>query len=401
MADEQPETEGGRSDADEHSVTPEELSDRIRRGEPVHLLDLRDREEFEAWRIEGERVDASQLSYAEFAAAKARDEVADLAADLDLDEPVIAVCPRGEVSATAARLLREAGVDARNLAGGMEAWARVYVARELPASATGADEATVLQYDRPASGCFAYLVVSGDEAAVIDPLRAFADRYPDDAAERGADLTHAIDTHVHADHLSGVRTVACETDAEPVVPAGAEDRGLAFDARMLADGDELDVGDVTLRAHRAPGHTSELTVFRLADALFSGDALFVDSFGRPDLETGGSGARDLAETVYDTLTDDLFGLPDETLVAPGHRRPDANPNSELNDAYAARLVTVRERLGLPDDREAFVERVLDSLPPRPANYEAIVPANLGRESIDDAAAFEIELGPNNCAVGDD
>jgi len=381
---------------DTPSLSPAELHERLARGERVHLLDVRNRDEFEAWRITGETVESTQVPYSEFAAAKARGEVGELAADLELESPLIAVCPRGEVSATVADLLREEGVDARNLAGGMHGWARVYVAGELSTDST---DATVVRYDRPASGCLSYLVVSGEAAAVVDPLRAFADRYVADAEACGAELTHAVDTHVHADHLSGVRSLVERGDAEAVMPEGASDRGLAFDARLLADGDELRVGDATLTALHAPGHTTELTALRLGDALFSGDALFLDGFGRPDLERGADGAADLAETLYDTLRDRLFGLPDETLVAPGHRSPDSTANEDGTDT--ARLATVRDRISLSGDREAFVARVTDSLPPRPANYEEIIPVNLGRENVDDETAFELELGPNNCAVAAD
>ncbi|WP_128477667.1 MBL fold metallo-hydrolase [Halorussus pelagicus] len=396
MSDDESSTE---ATDDAPSISPADLHDRLRRGERVSLLDVRNRDEFEAWRITGESVDATQVTYAEFMAAKARGEVGEFVADLDLREPVVAVCPRGEVSATVAELLREEGIDARNLDAGMEGWARVYAGREVPLSGDATDtDLTVIQYDRPASGCLAYLVVSGDEAAVVDPLRAFADRYVADAESRGADLRYAIDTHVHADHLSGVRKLASETDAEAVLPAGAAERGLAFDATLLEDGDEIRVGDATLTALYAPGHTTELTAFQLGEILLSGDALFADSFGRPDLERGDEGARDLAGTLYETLTDRLLALPDETLVAPGHRTPDSDPNPAENETFTARLDAVRDRLRIPDEKEAFADRVLDSLSARPANYEEIISANLGRESPDDEAAFEMELGPNNCAV---
>jgi glyoxylase-like metal-dependent hydrolase (beta-lactamase superfamily II)/rhodanese-related sulfurtransferase len=410
-----------RDPADAPSVSPTELHDRIRGGERVRLLDVRNRDEFEAWRIGGTGVETTQVPYAEFVAAKARDEVADFVADLGLDRerPVVAVCPRGEASATVADLLRETGIEARNLDGGMQGWARVYVSREVPTDGGRAadseahdDETTVRQYHRPATGCLSYLVVSGDEAAVIDPLRAFTDRYAADAEEQDATLRWAIDTHIHADHLSGARRLADGTpesdartgagpDAEvrAVLPEGAKERGLAFDPHLLADGDELRVGETTLTALHAPGHTAGLTALRLGDLLFSGDALFVHSFGRPDLEQGEEGARKLAETLYDTLTERLLALPDETLVAPDHRTPNAEPNSEENGTFTARLDPVRERLRIPDKKDAFVARVLDSLPPRPANYEEIIPANLGLESVDDESAFEMELGPNNCAVG--
>ena len=377
---------------DAASLSPAALRERIGADEPTTLLDVRNRDEFESWRIEG--LDAVHVPYSEFVAAKARDDVADLLAELDLREPVVAVCARGEASETVVDLLRENGLDARNLDAGMEGWARVYVAEELPTLGT-----TVTQYDRPATGCHAYLVVAGDEAAVVDPLLAFADRYVADAEAAGATLRYAIDTHVHADHLSGVRAVAESTDAEAVLPAGAGDRGLAFDATLLDDGAELDVGTETLTAVHAPGHTTELTALRADDVLFSGDALFVDGYGRPDLQSGEEGAADLAATTYDTLRGRLLSLPDEVLVAPGHRTPTAKPAED--GTYTARLAEVRQNVSLPDDREAFVSRMLETLPARPANFERIVPANLGTETVDDETAFELELGPNNCAVAAD
>ena len=394
------------------SISPDELHERLADGECVTLLDVRNREEFESWRVEGERVERVHVPYAKFAAAKARGEVGDFAADLDLREPVVAVCARGETSAAVADALREAGLDARNLSDGMAGWARVYVSRDLPTKGV-----TVRQYDRPATGCLSYLVVSGEEAVVVDPLRAFVRRYVEDAAELGAKLVYAVDTHVHADHLSGVRALAAEgagvegIGVEAVLPAGARDRGLGFDARLLDDGEELEVGDAVLRAVHAPGHTTELTALRLldddtspttdredrtVDLLFSGDALFAESFGRPDLESGEEGAADLAAAQFETLRTRLLSLPGETLLAPGHRTP--NAEAAADGTFTARLEEVRAALALPDDREAFVERVLESLPPRPANYERIVPANLGREDADDETAFEWELGPNNCAV---
>ncbi|QLG62095.1 MBL fold metallo-hydrolase [Halorarum salinum] len=400
----------------EEELDPETLARRLRAGESVSILDVRNRDEYETWRVEGRSVTDAQVPHVKFVAAGATGDPADLLPD-DLTDPVVSVCPRGEASTEVAGLLREAGVDAVNLAGGMTAWARTYLAAELDAG-----DATVLQYQRPSSGCLAYLVVSGGEAAVVDPLRAFADRYVEDADERGATLRYALDTHVHADHVSGVRAVAERTDAEVALPDGAAERGLAFDARLVGDGEELQVGDATLAAIHAPGHTSELTAFALRggrgdgggrdgdgggsgrngdgdeaapDVLFTGDALFLRSVGRPDLERGDEAAREYAVLAHDTLHDRLLALPDDTLVAPGHYADHADARG---DAYAAPLGDLRGMDVLQLDEDAFVDRVASDLPPRPSNYERIIATNLGRESMDDEAAFEAELGPNNCAV---
>lgn len=204
-------------------MTPEELATRLARGDPTAVLDARDRDEFAAWRVDGAAVTATQIPAIRFTQAEIRGTVDELAAEFrDAPSPVVVVCAEGRSSDHVAGLLSEAGVPAENLETGMDGWARVYRARDLPVGdADGDRDATVLQYDRPSSGCLAYLVVVGDEAVVVDPLRAFADRYVADARERGAEVVAAVDTHVHADHVSGVRAVAERTDATPVLPAGA------------------------------------------------------------------------------------------------------------------------------------------------------------------------------------
>ena len=373
------------------AIAPAALVRAIDAGDRVSVLDVRDRDEIATWAIEGLSVEREHVPYARFLQAEVTGGVADLAADLDLDEPITVVCGRGEASDHVADLLAGAGVAARNLAEGMAGWAGVYRANEIEVEGP----ATIVQYRRPSSGCLAYLVHAGGEAAVIDPLRAFVDRYVRDAADRGVELRYVIDTHLHADHVSGVRRLAAETGAEPIMSEPAAARGVDG-VTTVADGETLELGDTVIEAIAAPGHTSGAFAFRVDDALLTGDSLFLDGVPRPDLEAGADGAGDLANTLHDTLTG-RFDTDADLLVAPGHHGP--SERLPADSPYTARLGDLPERLSaFSMERDTFVERVLDGMGPRPANHERIVAINRGRENTDDETAFELELGPNNCAT---
>ncbi|MFB6155548.1 MAG: MBL fold metallo-hydrolase [Haloferacaceae archaeon] len=385
------------SDVAVESTDPSELKERIDRGEPVTILDVRAQSEFEEWHLDGPSVEIANVPYFEFI-----EEEGDLSDEL-LDrvpsgEPLVVVCAKGGSSEYVAGLLVAEGYEATNLAEGMNGWARIYEAVEIETDG----DATVLQYQRPSSGCLAYLVVDGDAAAVVDPLRAFADRYVDDARERGAELVYAIDTHVHADHVSGVRALVETYDVEAVVPARAEARGIDYDVpyTTVEDGDVLTVGGTDVEVVSTPGHTTGMTSYRVDDVLFTGDGLFTESVARPDLEEGDEGAPDAARTLYRSLHERVLTVPDDTIVAPAHFSDAATPAED--GTYTATVGDLEARMGaLSMDEDDFVEFVLSDMPPRPANFEEIIATNLGQQDVDDEEAFELELGPNNCAASRD
>jgi glyoxylase-like metal-dependent hydrolase (beta-lactamase superfamily II) len=383
------------SQTDAPAVAPAELAAWRREGRAFTVLDVRNHDEFEAWHVDTPAGEAVQTAHQQFVAARAKGTTEDLVPDGP--EPILVVCGVGRASAEVAEQLRDAGVDARNLAGGMEAWAETDEAVEIPFAG-----GTVLQYQRPSSGCLGYLLVAGDEAAVVDPLRAFADRYAADAADRGATLVAAIDTHVHADHVSGVRSVADGTGAEVVLPDGVEDRGIAFDPdRLLDDGDSVEVGNTSFETLALPGHTPDCVGFRIGDdehgdLLLAGDTLFLDAVARPDLAVEADAVETMARDLHASLAK-LRDLPDETRIAPGHV---ASPTSaDAAERYVETVGALRDRHDLLSlSEEAFVEAVTESLPERPANDARIIGINLGREAVDEGTAFDLELGPNNCAV---
>ncbi|MBP1986870.1 glyoxylase-like metal-dependent hydrolase (beta-lactamase superfamily II)/rhodanese-related sulfurtransferase [Halolamina salifodinae] len=380
------------TDATVASITPEALKDRI--DEPdgdVFLLDVRSESDFAEWRIEG----AETVNYPYFELLDGIPEA--LAEQLPEDRQITVLCAKGGSSEMIAENLQEAGYDVDHLERGMKGWARIYEYQELDVDA----DATVAQYRRPSSGCLAYFVADGDEAAVIDPLRAFTDEYVQDARALGVDLTYALDTHIHADHVSGIRALAAETGATPVLPEAADDRGVEYDREYetVGDGDTITVGDTDIEVLHTPGHTTGMTAYKVGDVLFTGDGLFTESVARPDLEDPDA-AKDAARTLYESLQEQVLPLPDDTVIAPAHFSESATANDD--GSYTAELGDLVDRMdALTMDEEPFVEFIVKGMPPRPANYEEIIAANLGREAPDDETAFELELGPNNCAASEE
>lgn len=381
------------SDSQVATVTPSELDEQITAGDEIVILDTRSEDEFDTWHIQGDTVEI--INYPYFRLLDGIPE--DLLAELPTSRTVTVVCAKGGASEMVAGQLEDEGYAVNHLERGMNGWAEIYESAELPTESS----ATVTQYQRPSSGCLAYLVVSGDEAVVIDPLRAFSDVYVQDAEAAGAEIVHAIDTHIHADHISGTRTVADETGATVTLPQVAADRGFEYDGpyQTLTDGDSVAVGDVAIGAVSMPGHTSGMTAYTLGDTLFTGDGLFVESVARPDLEDQDA-AREAAETLHNSLTAVVASQPGETVIAPGHFSGAADPTDD--GTYMTTLEELQDTmnaLSMATDR--FVEYVLADMPPQPTNYQEIIATNLGHQSPTDREAFELELGPNNCAAGAD
>ena len=380
-------------DVEVETIAPETLKGRIDAGDDLTLLDTRMGSDYEEWRIDGENVTSINVPYYEFLDDEIGEDVLDRIPD---DREVTVLCAKGGASEYVAGELAERGYDVNHLEDGMNGWARIYETVEV----TGYDGAgTLLQYQRPSSGCLGYLLYDDGEAAIIDPLRAFTDRYLEDADDLGVELRYAFDTHIHADHISGVRDLD-EAGVEGVIPAAAVDRGVTYADELTTaeDGDTFAVGDATIETVATPGHTTGMTSYLVDESLLAtGDGLFIESVARPDLEEGDDGAPDAARMLYESLQDRVLTLPDDTLIGGAHFSDAAVPADD--GTYTAPIGDLVEEMdALTMEEDAFVELILSDMPPRPANYEDIIATNLGQKAVDDDEAFTLELGPNNCAA---
>ncbi|SDF67665.1 Glyoxylase, beta-lactamase superfamily II [Halorubrum xinjiangense] len=380
-----------------NNITAERLAEEIGADEQFTLIDVRPEESFEAWHVR----DAENVPY-DPDKGLSEDRLNEVDALVD-DRPVVAICGKGLTSTPFAFELDERGYDDVSVVtGGMEAWSKLY---ETVPIETADDDLVVRQVQRRAKGCLGYVVGSKEaaEAVVVDATRQ-TDRFKIAAQDAGLSVGRVLDTHVHADHVSGGSTLADEVGVAYHLGDAASERGVEYEYDPLSDGDVIEVGDVEIEALHTPGHTSEMLNYLVdGDLLLTGDTLFVDSVGRTELQFGEDDASRGAELLYDSLHETILELPDDTTVLPGHLAVTSDgryENGSPGEPLAARLGDLRDELDfLGLDRDAFVERLTEDTPEKPANYERVIAINTGKDTVDDEKeATELELGPNNCAA---
>jgi glyoxylase-like metal-dependent hydrolase (beta-lactamase superfamily II) len=364
------------------AIEPKTLRSWLDAGRPVTLLDVRPTAERAEWFIPGSlHVDA-------YDRLKARDPDALTAVDLPADAPVVTICAAGGTSLIAAEQLRARGVEALSLAGGMRAWSLAWNTAEV---AVAGSTATVLQVRRTGKGCLSYLVGADNVAAVIDPSLDPA-VYRDLARQHGWRISHVLETHLHADHLSRARQLAEQAGATLALPAAHR---LAAPFAPLHDGDSVALGAARLTVRDTPGHTPESVTYQLDDAaLFSGDTLFLAAVGRPDLHADPEGARRKAHALYASLQR-LLAMPPEMLVLPGHT---SAPVAFDSVPIVATLAEVRRATPLlAADEHTFVTTILGRIPPTPPNHAQIIALNEQGASLP-TDPTELEAGANRCAI---
>jgi glyoxylase-like metal-dependent hydrolase (beta-lactamase superfamily II) len=369
-----------------------ELLDRLDRGEDLVILDVRNDEEAGAWMLEGRRpVTAVHVPYFDFI-----EDTEGALAKVPRGRELVALCAQGGSSAMVVDMLREAGVPARNVKGGMVAYGE-YLQPVRVAGGTEGERFELWQFNRRGKGCLSYVVLSGAEAVVVDPSRAL-DHYLEFVRARGARIVQVLDTHIQADHVSGGPALAARVGAPYFVDAGQ-----GFDLKLtvtpLHDGEviRLDGGAaVQVRLLATPGHTPGSTSYLVGDRhLFTGDTLFVSSVGRPDL---GGHVVEWGRALFRTLHERIAALPDDTVVLPAHYSGAAEIGPD--GVVAGRLGDLRK--SVPEmqiaTEDEFVAAVRAAVGKPPDSYAEIIKVNLGAPPPPEEKVTEWELGRNQCAV---
>lgn len=369
-------------------MTAKDVTKKVINKEQLFILDVRNVNDFEEWKIEGKNFNYLNIPYFNLL-----DGVEEIVDKLPTNKDVLVVCAKEGSSIMVAEMLAEKGISVYYLEGGMKGWSE-HLEPVKVGDLNG--EGELYQFVRIGKGCLSYMVISNEEAAIIDPTRMI-ERYLTFAEEKGVKISHVFDTHLHADHISGGRRIAEITGAQYWLPP-KDATEVTFDYNALEGGNEVKIGNSTINIHAlfSPGHTIGSTSFVIDEKyLLSGDILFIDSIGRPDLAgLAQDWVSDLRESLYVRYRE----LSEELIVLPAHFMI----IEELNEdgTVAAKLGTLFEKnhgLNIEDEQE-FRKIVTENLPPQPNAYQEIRETNMGKINPDVEQQREMEIGPNRCAV---
>ena len=351
-------------------ISPEEMVSRL---DNLYLLDVRDSGEFSEYQIPG----SVNIPLSDLFNQKTLQRI-------PRDKKIVTVCPHGNRAMIASFALARAGIYSETLAGGLSKWNQF-----LKPVTIVKEPVKIIQMQKVGKGCLSHIVVSENEGIVIDPLYPL-EKYLEMGEKEGFKITKIFDTHQHADHVSSARELAKDAGAKLYL---SRYEGYDFDANFVGDGDEIPFGKSNLRVIHTPGHTPGSLSYVVDEKyVFTGDILFVESIGRPDLRDK---AEEFTEELYETLHRKLLQLPHYTMVFPTHHGQEIE---SLGDAIYSTIQQSKKLPWLDISKDEFIRKVVSKILPRPMNYRKIIAVNKGELELIPSDVPDLEIGPNRCAV---
>ena len=373
-------------------ISPEELVQRVESGAPLRVLDVR------ASTANG-RIDILPADrYVNIRGSRIMAMGPSITETLPQTDPVAVVCERGNSSKQVAAHLNDLGYHAESIRGGMAAWGMAVVARPLAVPA-GFD--VFVQFDRVSKGATGYLLGAGGEAAIVDPPRK-AQPYLEAVREHGLKVVAVADTHAHADYISGGPGLARALGipyylhpADAILPYDGSPAKL--DYTKAADGVTIPVGPTSLRVVHTPGHTEGSVTYFAGDRVaLTGDFIFVNSIGRPDL---GGKAAEWTKELWKSLERARREWSPPTRLYPAHYASDQEREA---DRSVGRVFSAIQATNEPlrfTDEASFTAWVMKKVGGSPDSYRRIKAVNLGLIEVRDMEAQELDCGRNECALG--
>ena len=349
-------------------------------GKKISVLDIRPIQERTEWSIPG------SIYFNAYDKLKANNPDALQGLHLDKTVPVVTVCAGGKTSLIAAELLQNKGFEAYSLQGGMKGWTLSWnIAR------VSFPDFEVIQFRRTGKGCLSYIVTSNHEAIAVDASLP-VETYQDILVRGKLSLKHVIETHIHADHLSRSKQLAESSHTTLHLPAPNK---VNFDFVPVTETTIFQIGNIGIKAIQTPGHTLESTCYLINDkVLLSGDTLFINGVGRPDLKANNDEAMQKSKMLYQSLQK-LLALDENIIVLPAHT---SQPVDFDNIPIQTTIGNIKKTIAMLQlKEEEFISAILQRIPPTPANYLSIVEKNI-KGDFSEINPIDLEAGANRCAI---
>lgn len=400
------------------TIKPEELKEKIDKGEEIFILDVRNQKEHDLWSVSYDKYKDSSIIPIDQISSKESLQL------IPKDKEIVTFCTHGQRSSSAAKTLSSLGYKVRTIEGGLDGWSTLY---DISPIDTGSKDIKVWQIRRISKGCMSYIIASvqSKNALLLDATCNIDNVVNEMLEEHGLKISNIIDTHMHADHLSGSTRLGNlyggEIDLSTFETYNYENisTGKYPKSRQIKDGEKLRVSDsVTLEAIHTPGHTDGSLSFKLEIQnktkkatyqverikddtskdqtqifLFTGDTIFVNGVGRPDLHNK---SEEYTKKLFQTYQEKIFNLPDETIILPAHYNASFDHGKPIYNTIGS----IKQKLtSITNSESEFVKFVTSRIPPQPMNYEEIVLFNKNLISCETVDQKDLESGPNSCGIG--
>jgi glyoxylase-like metal-dependent hydrolase (beta-lactamase superfamily II)/rhodanese-related sulfurtransferase len=366
--------------AEAKTIDTNTLCNWLETDQPVSILDIRPSAERMDWYI------PNSVHFNAYDKLKNNDTGAFNGLHLDKSIPVVTFCAGGRISLVAARMLQARGYNVFSLEEGMKGWSLAWNTASI-----SFDNFKVIQFRRTGKGCLSYLIISQNEAIIID-ASLDTEAYEKYLLAESAVLKYVVETHIHADHLSRSKQLAAKNNTPLFLPIPNQ---VSFRFEPVTDSIFFQVGQIKIKAIQTPGHTIESTSYLIDDkVLLTGDTLFINGVGRPDLKANNNEAIHKSKMLYNSLQK-LLVLDENIIVLPAHT---SQPVDFDNKAIQATIGSIKKNVALLQlSEDEFTKTIQQRIPPTPANYLAIVEKNI-KGDFSDINSIDLEAGANRCAI---
>lgn len=366
--------------ADVKTIDTETLRNWLETGKEVSIIDIRPIQERTEWFI------PQSIYFNAYDKLKNHNENALQGLHLEKSIPAVVVCAGGKTSSIGAEMLQNKGFEAYSLEGGMKGWSLSWNTARI-----SFPNFEIIQLRRTGKGCLSYIVVSNNEAVIVDASLP-VEVYEQILKQSNLTLKYVIETHIHADHISRSKQLADNNKAPLFLPAPNK---VSFDFEPINDRTVFELGHIQINAIPTPGHTLESTTYLIDEkVLLTGDTLFTNGVGRPDLKANNEESLQKTKKLYQSLQT-LLALDEQIIVLPSHTN---QPVDFDHQPIQTTIGQVKKNVAMLQLNEPdFTHIILQRIPATPPNYLSIVELNLTGD-LREINPIDLEAGANRCAI---